>query len=101
MKESFCQVGSQMRREINDFVSQSKHLHEVMIPFFNTRSGGVLFEKTETLLRSALPHYVREVEGLAAGSGLPYKTIMLLNMTGPPGKGEDSSNMILLSLRFR
>lgn len=78
-------VGSQMRRQINDFVSKSRSLQEVMIPFYSTREGEVLFEKTETLLRSQLPFLVREVEGMAAGADLPFKTVMLLNINMPSG----------------
>ena len=74
-----------MRKQINDFVSKSRSLQEVMIPFYNTREGEVLFEKTETLLRAQLPFLVREVEGMAAGADLPFKTLMLLNINMPKG----------------
>ena len=34
-----------------------------------------------------LPHYVQEVEGMAEGAGLPFKTVMMLNISCPPGMG--------------
>ena len=35
--------------------------------------------------RERCPQYLAEVEGLAAGSGLPFKTIIMLNINCPTG----------------
>ena len=78
-------IGSRMKENIQEYIASSAYMQNLMIPFYSTREGVLLFEKTERILREKLPQYISEVEGLANGSELPYKTIMMLNINCPSG----------------
>jgi len=79
------QIGANMKEKIHEYVESSAYMQNLMIPFYSTREGVMLFEKTERILKEKLPQYILEVEGIADGSGLPYKTIMMLNINCPSG----------------
>ena len=83
-----------MKEKIHEYVESSAYMQNLMIPFYSTREGVMLFEKTERILKEKLPQYILEVEGIADGSGLPYKTIMMLNINCPSGnKGTNNSKI--------
>ena len=68
-----------------DYVQKSKFMQKLMIPFYNTDEGVLMYEKTKDTLEKLLPEYLEEISGLAEGSGLPFKTVMLLNINCPSG----------------
>jgi len=65
------------------YVQNSQYMQKLMIPFYNTDEGIQMYEKTKSTLEKMLPEYIEEISGLAAGSGLPFKTVMLLNINCP------------------
>ena len=74
-----------MKAEIVSYLESSRYLQEQLLPFFSSQAGRQVLEKTEKVVRQQLPLYVRELEGLAAGAGLDFNTIMKLNVNLPTG----------------
>jgi len=54
-------------------------LHDCLLPILHTKEGRDKFSKTEDLLRSVLPQYVLELEGMAEGAQVPFEKLLLLN----------------------
>ena len=74
-----------MKAEIVSYLESSRYLQEQLLPFYSSQAGRLVLEKTEKVVRQQLPLYVRELEGLAAGAGLDFNTIMKLNVNLPTG----------------
>ena len=74
-----------MKAEIVSYLETSRYLQEQLLPFFSSQAGRLVLEKTEKVVRQQLPLYVTELEGLAAGAGLDFNTIMKLNVNLPTG----------------
>ena len=72
-----------MKAEIVSYLESSRYLQEQLLPFYSSQAGRLVLEKTEKVVRQQLPLYVRELEGLAAGAGLDFHTIMTLNVNFP------------------
>ena len=78
-----------MKAEISSYIESSTYIREQVLPFYRSEAGRLVLDRTETLVRKVLPLYVRELEGLAAGAGLDFNTIMAINVNFPSGcKGE-------------
>ena len=78
-----------MKTEINSYLNSSRYIQDQLIPFYSSQAGRMMFARTESVVREQLPHYVREVEGLAEGAGQDFKTMMMLNINFPSGGGKD------------
>ena len=74
-----------MKAEIVSYLESSRYLQEQLLPFYSSQAGRLVLEETEKVVRQQLPLYVRELEGLAAGAGLDFNTIMTLNVNFPTG----------------
>ena len=74
-----------MKAEIVSYLESSRYLQEQLLPFYSSQAGRLVLEKTEKVVRQQLPLYVTELEGLAAGAGLDFNTIMMLNVNFPTG----------------
>jgi len=90
------QIGSAMRNYIEEYVLTFPLLNDVLLPYSETEKGMKAFKRTENLLRQMLPQYVEEVEGLAAGSKLPFKSVFLLNMNCPKVATEKGCSTIVV-----
>ena len=77
-----------MKTEISSYLESSQYIQDQLIPFYSSKAGRLMFSRTERVLREQLPHYVREVEGLAEGAEQDFRTMMMLNMNFPSG-GKD------------
>ena len=77
-----------MKTEISSYLEASRYIQDQLIPFYSSQAGRMMFARTERVVREQLPHYVREVEGLAEGAGQDFKTMMMLNINFPSG-GKD------------
>ena len=77
-----------MKTEISAYLECSRYIQDQLIPFYSSQAGRMMFARTERVVREQLPHYVREVEGLAEGAGQDFKTMMMLNINFPSGGGE-------------
>ena len=82
---SHFQVGQAMKAEIETYIQRSAYLQQVMIPFYASKAGAVLYEQTLTILRAQCPQYLAELEGVAEGAEQPFNTIMMLNINCPVG----------------
>ena len=82
-----------MKAEIESYIQRSVYVQEVMIPFYASKAGSQLYEKTLDTLRAECPQYLAELEGLAAGAELPFTTIMMLNINCPAGSKGDHGIM--------
>ena len=85
-----------MRHYIQDYVEALPLLQEVLLPFSVTEKGLIAYKNAETLLRQKVPQYVEEVEGLAAGAKVPFKSVFLLNMNCPKGVSEKGCSTIII-----
>ena len=74
-----------MKAEIRSYLAASRYVQDQLIPFYSSQAGSLVFDRTEKLVKDLLPQYVRELEGLAEGADLDFKTIMMMNMSSPPG----------------
>ena len=79
------QVGKAMKAEIESYIARSAYVKEVMIPFYSSKAGSNLYEKTLASLRAQCPQYLAELEGMAEGAEIPFNTIMMLNINCPSG----------------
>jgi len=86
-----------MQHYIQDYVSSLPLLQEVLLPYSATEKGEKAYKAAEALLRQKLPQYVEEVEGLAAGAKLPFKSVFLLNMNCPKGVTEKGCSTIIMN----
>ena len=77
-----------MKTEISSYLEASRYIQDQLIPFYSSQAGRMMFARTERVVREQLPHYVREVEGLAEGAGQDFKTLMMLNINFPSGDKE-------------
>ena len=83
-----------MKAEIESYIQRSAYVQEVMIPFYASKAGSQLYERTLATLRAECPQYLAELEGLAAGAEMPFTTIMMLNINCPAGSKGDHGIMI-------
>jgi len=90
------QIGSSMRHYIQEYVETLPLLQEVLLPFSETEEGMKAYKNAESLLRQKVPMYVEEVEGMAAGAKVPFKSVFLLNMNCPKGHTEKGCSTIII-----
>ena len=72
------QVGSQMTAQITEALSGKGFQAE--LAWIATSAGSARFERALAAHNTTYPHLVREMEGLAAGSGLPFRHIFVKNI---------------------
>eukprot|EP01047_Picozoa_sp_COSAG01_P054575 COSAG01_NODE_5979_length_3920_cov_6.749280_1_plen_456_part_00 len=72
------QVGSQMKAQINEALTGKSFQAE--LAWIATSAGSVRYRRALEAHNSTYPHLVREMEGLAAGSGLPFQHIFVKNI---------------------
>lgn len=65
---------------IQDYVNNSETLNEEYIPLCATVDGQKLYEDTLNSVKNNFPQYVRELEGIADGCGVPFNKLFLLHM---------------------
>lgn len=59
-------------------MKESDELNKLLLPFWQTGQGKAVVEQFLLLNQRTYPYYFNEIEGLAAGSGVPLSTLMLL-----------------------
>lgn len=60
---------------IEEYVAKSAYLHDTLIPAYNTRSGRAVYDNCVNSMKIKFPHYVKELEGTAAGSQVPFHMV--------------------------
>ncbi|CAG9821882.1 unnamed protein product [Phaedon cochleariae] len=73
-------VGRTFANIIRSFVNRSKSLNEDFLPAYETVEGRRAYEDTLDNLKKNFPQYVRELEGTADGSNVPFHKLFLLHM---------------------
>ena len=64
--------GKTFSRMIADFVQIYGPLNETYLSVYETPRGRAVYEETLACVREQYPQYVREIEGTADGSGVPF-----------------------------
>ncbi|XP_074030172.1 C45 family peptidase tan [Leptinotarsa decemlineata] len=73
-------VGRTFSGIIQSFVTSCKALNEEFLPAYSTPEGRRAYEDTLNSLKKNFPQYVRELEGTADGSNVPFHKLFLLHM---------------------
>jgi len=73
------QIGSTFREYIQQYVSSAPLLTEKLPARLATDRGREALAETEAHLRSVVPQYIRELEGMAEGAGVPFHLLLLNN----------------------
>jgi hypothetical protein len=60
---------------IQEFVEVSTFLTQDLLPAYNSKRGQQIYGSTVDLLRSKFPFYVKELEGIADGSEVPFHKV--------------------------
>ena len=68
--------GRTFKTMIEEFVAQSDYLKDDLIPAYNSARGKKIFDDTLALMRQKFPHYIRELEGIAEGSQVPFHLVI-------------------------
>jgi len=71
-------VGAHFSQRINQYVQNSDELNKLLLPFYGTGLGKSVLEQFLLINERHYPKYFEEVQGLAAGSGVPLPTLLLL-----------------------
>ncbi len=68
--------GKRFRKEIDKFY-KAKPLFNDLLPYYHTTEGRELYEEFLEITKELYPQYVREMEGIADGSGRPFHEVGL------------------------
>lgn len=60
---------------IEEYVQQSSYLKDELLPAYNTSRGKHIYQDTLNLMLKKFPHYVRELQGIADGSQVPFHQV--------------------------
>lgn len=84
LRGTFHQVGLDVGRTfkamIQEFVLQSTYLNEDLVPAYNSQRGQEIYKETMDIVNQKFPNYVRELQGIADGSEVPFFKLMLLHI---------------------
>ncbi|CAI5534785.1 unnamed protein product [Closterium sp. Naga37s-1] len=78
--ERGCAIGARFGDKIRDRVAKAPFLHDDMIPFARTGDGAALLNAFSESNRALYPEYWEELQGMAAGSSVPFHQLLLLNL---------------------
>lgn len=56
-------------------MSESKFLNDELLPAYETEGGKKIYDGTLELMKNKFPHYVRELQGIADGSKVPFHKV--------------------------
>ncbi|KAK3580206.1 hypothetical protein CHS0354_017991 [Potamilus streckersoni] len=73
-------IGSVFRERIQNYFNCSSFIQSCVVPFYNSKNGRDIFDEYKIAAEKCFPQYVREIHGMADGSGLQYEQIFLLNI---------------------
>ncbi|CAG5117501.1 unnamed protein product [Candidula unifasciata] len=74
-------IGVTFAERIRSFWNESTYLHTIDIPFSKTSKGRAYFESTLEVCKNNFPDFVRELQGIADGAGMPFDNIFMLNIS--------------------
>lgn len=61
---------------IQEYIEEATYLKEELLPAYNTAKGRRIYEDTLNLVNEKLPQYVRELQGVADGSQVPFHEVV-------------------------
>ncbi|KAL5004559.1 hypothetical protein ScPMuIL_018015 [Solemya velum] len=73
------QIGRLFKPEIQNLIKGYDYYHSLET-FYNTTEGRVAFERFLEQVKEHYPMYKRELEGLAAGAGVSFAQVFILNI---------------------
>nr|KAG5714096.1 hypothetical protein BaRGS_020424 [Batillaria attramentaria] len=71
-------VGLNFSQRIQLFFAESDNIQHKLLPFYHTRVGRDYHEECLRVTEECFPQYVREVRGMADGSGVPFEHLFQL-----------------------
>ncbi|CAK4078233.1 unnamed protein product [Aphanomyces euteiches] len=74
------ELGKAFKDDIVDRLQLSSDLKSIILPFYATDTGKAIYDKYLNVHNSTFPDYVEELQGIAAGSGVPFETLFLMNI---------------------
>ncbi|BFY99625.1 hypothetical protein BsWGS_02665 [Bradybaena similaris] len=74
-------IGSTFAERIKSFWNESPDIQTIDVPFSKTPSGKAYFESALEVCKNNFPEYVRELQGISDGAGMPFDNIFMLNIT--------------------
>ncbi|XP_014236027.1 uncharacterized protein LOC106658534 [Trichogramma pretiosum] len=73
-------IGRTFSKMIGDFVERYRPLQDNYLGMYETSEGRRVYEETLACVREQYPQYVREIEGTADGSGVPFYKLFLMHL---------------------
>ena len=67
--------GRTFKAMIDEFVQESSYLNQELLPAYQTTRGLKIYSDTLDMLRTKFPFYIRELEGIADGSVVPFHKV--------------------------
>ncbi len=75
-------VGQRFAAQIASALAENGMLHGPFLDFHRSAAGRALFRRLLALHRERFPSYLAELEGIAAGAGVSFDELMLVNLRG-------------------
>ena len=60
---------------IEEYIENATYLKTELLPAYNTEKGQGIYQRTLKLVTSKFPHYVKELQGIADGSQVPFHEV--------------------------
>ncbi|XP_001599569.1 uncharacterized protein LOC100114612 [Nasonia vitripennis] len=73
-------IGRTFGKLIRDYVERYKPLNEAYLSLYETIEGRRVYDETLACVKEQYPQYVREIEGTADGSGVPFYKLFLMHL---------------------
>ncbi|XP_014281924.1 beta-alanyl-dopamine/carcinine hydrolase [Halyomorpha halys] len=84
VRGSYYEVGYNVGRTfcglIKTLLDTHPSLNKVYIPLYNTKNGQEIYDKTYQTVMKYYPQYIREMEGISDGAGVPFYKLFLLHV---------------------
>lgn len=74
-------VGVSFSRQLQCFFAESKDIQNKLLPFYDSSFGRQYFEESLKVTQECFPRYIREVQGMSDGSGIPFAHLFMNNVS--------------------
>ncbi|KAL3854886.1 hypothetical protein ACJMK2_014122 [Sinanodonta woodiana] len=74
-------IGSVFGGRIRKYLISSSLVQNRLLPFYKTSRGRDIYEEYLDAAEKSFPQYVKEIRGMADGSGMPFEHLFLMNFS--------------------
>jgi len=73
-------MGKQFSKEIQARMTISRQMQQSLLPFYNSDNGQAVYQTFVNSHTKRFPDYVKEMQGIADGSGVPFHVLFLMSL---------------------